>query len=61
MLMGFKQVLIRTICSHNQVDINVLSENEEGITISSKCLNCGKQLNKCIVDKVSGTVEEIMW
>lgn len=59
--MGLSQIFTRTICSHSQVDIKVLSENEEDITISSRCLNCGKQLNKCIVDKVSGTVEEIMW
>ena len=59
--MGLSQILIRTICSHNQVDITVLSENEEDITIASKCFNCGKQLNRCVVDKVSGTVEEIMW
>ena len=61
MLMGLKQVLIRTICSHNEVDINVVSENEDNITILSKCVNCDKQLNKCVVDKISGTVEEIMW
>ncbi len=61
MLMGFKEILIRTICSHNEVDIKVVSENEDNIAILSKCLNCGKQLNKCIVDKISGTVEEIMW
>ena len=61
MIMGFKQVLIRTICSHNKVDIRVLSECEDYLTITSKCLICGKQLSKSIVDKVSGTVEEIMW
>lgn len=59
--MGLKQVLIRTICSHNNVDIKVLSECEDYITISSKCLICGKQLSKSFIDKVSGTVEEIMW
>ena len=59
--MGIKQVLIRTVCSHSKVDIRVISESKDYITISSKCLICGKQLSKSIVDKVSGTVEEIMW
>jgi len=59
--MGFKQVFIQAICSHNDVDISIISENEDNIAISYKCLKCGKHLNKCVIDKISGTVEEIMW
>jgi len=62
LLDGYKTgVLIQTICSHSKVEIIISSENKEDITILSKCVTCGKQLNKCVVDKVSGTVEEIMW
>jgi hypothetical protein len=57
--MGFKQILIQKICPHSEVSVQKITENDETVIISSKCLICGKEINHYSIDKVGGMVTEI--
>jgi len=57
--MGPKQIVMEKICTHSEVSVQKVTENNEAMIILSKCLICDKQLNQYSIDKVADIVTEI--